>query len=53
MTLSPCREGIIAPAARAITIIEWLRMHLFPNEPAYVTLANRTFYDGLRKAGLL
>jgi TolB-like protein len=42
-----------ALALRPDLTLDWLRAHPFSNEPAYVTLANRTFYDGLRKAGLL
>ena len=41
-----------ALALRSDLTLDWLRAHPFSNEPAYVTLANRTFYDGLRKAGL-
>jgi hypothetical protein len=33
--------------------LTWLKAHPFSTEPAYVALANATFYDGLHKAGLL
>ena len=42
-----------ALALRPDLTLDWLQAHPFSNEPAYITLANRTFYDGLRKAGLL
>ena len=32
--------------------LAWLKTHPFSIEPAYVTMANATLYDGLRKAGL-
>jgi len=41
-----------ALALRPDLTLDWLRAHPFSNEPAYLTLANHTFYDGLRKAGL-
>jgi adenylate cyclase len=51
------RKGAEASLADALALrpnltLDWLQAHPLSNEPAYVTLANRTLYDGLRRAGL-